>query len=362
MSRTVAHVVGARPNFMKMAPVFDALAALGQPQLLIHTGQHYDEKMSDIFFRELGIPEPDVNLGVGSGSHATQTAALMTGLEATVLEHRPAAMVVYGDVNSTIAAALVCAKLGIPVVHVEAGLRSFDNTMPEEINRRVTDVLADLLLVTSPEAYGHLADEGLAVDRIRLVGNPMIDTLLKHRARFDPAPVKAAAGLPDRVAVSTLHRPANVDDPVVAQQIVDALKQVAKTIDVAIPLHPRGRQQLADLGLVSGEGIHVIDPLGYVDFVSLVSGADLVITDSGGVQEETTILEVPCLTVRPNTERPITITHGTNRLVTPAELAPAAEAVLNGEVDFPTDRPPFWDGRAGQRCAAEIVAFLDRIA
>ncbi|MEX2505191.1 MAG: UDP-N-acetylglucosamine 2-epimerase (non-hydrolyzing) [Egicoccus sp.] len=361
MSRTVAHVVGARPNFMKMAPVFDALAALDQPQLLIHTGQHYDEKMSDIFFRELGIPEPDVNLGVGSGSHAAQTAALLTGLETTVLEHEPAVMVVYGDVNSTIAAALVCAKLGIPVVHVEAGLRSFDNTMPEEINRRVTDVLADLLLVTSPEAYGHLADEGLDVDRIRLVGNPMIDTLLKHKSRFDAAPVKAAAGLPDRVAVSTLHRPANVDDPVVAQQIVDALKQVAKTIDVAIPLHPRGRQRLADLGLVSGEGIHVIDPLGYVDFVSLVSGADLVITDSGGVQEETTILEVPCLTVRPNTERPITITHGTNRLVTPAELAPAAEAVLNGEVDFPTDRPPFWDGRAGQRCAAEIVAFLDRL-
>ncbi|MBS3941897.1 MAG: UDP-N-acetylglucosamine 2-epimerase (non-hydrolyzing) [Actinobacteria bacterium] len=361
MSRTVAHVVGARPNFMKMAPVFDALAALDQPQLLIHTGQHYDEKMSDIFFRELGIPEPDVNLGVGSGSHATQTAALMTGLEATVLEHEPAAMVVYGDVNSTIAAALVCAKLGIPVVHVEAGLRSFDNTMPEEINRRVTDVLADLLLVTSPEAYGHLADEGLDVDKVRLVGNPMIDTLLKHRARFDAAPVKAAAGLPDRVAVSTLHRPANVDDPVVAQQIVDALKQVAKSIDVAIPLHPRGRQRLADLGLVSGDGIHVIDPLGYVDFVSLVSGADLVITDSGGVQEETTILEVPCLTVRPNTERPITITHGTNRLVTPAELAPAAEAVLSGEVDFPTDRPPFWDGRAGQRCATEIVAFLDRL-
>jgi UDP-N-acetylglucosamine 2-epimerase (non-hydrolysing) len=238
MPATVAHVVGARPNFMKAAPVFDALAALDVPQLLIHTGQHYDEKMSDIFFRELGIPEPDVNLGVGSGSHATQTAALLTGLEATVEEHQPAVMVVYGDVNSTIAAALVCSKLGVPVVHVEAGLRSFDMTMPEEVNRRVTDVLADLLLVTSPEAYGHLANEGCSVDKVRFVGNPMIDTLLRTRDRFDPAPVREAAGLPERVAVSTLHRPANVDDPEVAQRIVDALKQVAKSIDVAIPLHP----------------------------------------------------------------------------------------------------------------------------
>jgi UDP-N-acetylglucosamine 2-epimerase (non-hydrolysing) len=360
MPATVAHVVGARPNFMKAAPVFDALAALDVPQLLIHTGQHYDEKMSDIFFRELGIPEPDVNLGVGSGSHATQTAALLTGLEATVEEHQPAVMVVYGDVNSTIAAALVCSKLGVPVVHVEAGLRSFDMTMPEEVNRRVTDVLADLLLVTSPEAYGHLANEGCSVDKVRFVGNPMIDTLLRTRDRFDPAPVREAAGLPERVAVSTLHRPANVDDPEVAQRIVDALKQVAKSIDVAIPLHPRGRQRLADLGLVTGDGIHVIDPLGYVDFLSLVSGAALVITDSGGVQEETTILDVPCLTVRPNTERPITITHGTNQLVTPDELALAAEKVLSGETGFPVDRPPLWDGRAGERCAREIVDFLAR--
>lgn len=358
MPAVVAHVVGARPNFMKAAPVVDAIAARDVEQLLIHTGQHYDEKMSDIFFRELGIPEPDVNLGVGSGSHAAQTAALLTGLEQTVLAHDVAAMVVYGDVNSTIAAALVCAKLGIPVVHVEAGLRSFDMTMPEEVNRRVTDVLADLLLVTSPEAYGHLGNEGVDIDRVRLVGNPMIDTLLKNRDRFDPVPVRTANDLPERIAVSTLHRPANVDDPVVAQRIVDALKQVATTIDVAIPLHPRGRQRLADLGLVDGDGIHVIEPLGYVDFLSLVSGAALVITDSGGVQEETTILDVPCLTVRPNTERPITITNGTNRLVTPDGLAAAAEAVLGGRVDFPVDRPPLWDGRAGERCADAILDFV----
>ncbi|MEX1178966.1 MAG: UDP-N-acetylglucosamine 2-epimerase (non-hydrolyzing) [Nitriliruptor sp.] len=358
---TVAHVVGARPNFMKAAPVVDALADAGVPQLLIHTGQHYDEKMSDIFFRDLGIPEPDVNLGVGSGSHATQTAALMTGIEATVEEHQPAAVIVYGDINSTVAAAMVCAKLGVPVVHVEAGLRSFDNTMPEEINRRVTDVLSDLLLVTSPEGYAHLGKEGADVERIRFVGNPMIDTLLRNRDRFDPAPVRQANGLPDRIAVSTLHRPGNVDDPVVAQRIVDALKQVAKSIDVVIPLHPRGRQRLADLGLVTGDGIHVIDPLGYVEFLSLVSGSGLVITDSGGIQEETTILDVPCLTVRPNTERPITITHGTNQLVTPDELVGAAEAVLSGETAFPQDRPPLWDGRAGQRCAAAIIEMLERV-
>lgn len=358
MSRPIAHVVGARPNFMKAAPVVDALAERDTQQVLIHTGQHYDERMSDVFFRELRIPEPDVNLGVGSGSHAAQTAALLTGLEATVLERQPAVMVVYGDVNSTLAAGLVCAKLGIPTVHVEAGLRSFDMTMPEEINRRVTDVVAERLLVTSPEAYAHLANEGCDVDRIRFVGNPMIDTLLRTRDRFDAAPVRAAAGLPDRLAVSTLHRPANVDDPDVAQRIVDALRQVAKTVDVAVPLHPRGRQRLAELGLTTGDGLHVIEPLGYVEFLSLVSDAALVITDSGGVQEETTILDVPCLTVRPNTERPITISHGTNRLVNPDELAPAAEAILNGEVAFPSERPPLWDGRAGERCADAILELL----
>jgi UDP-N-acetylglucosamine 2-epimerase (non-hydrolysing) len=360
MPGTVAHVVGARPNFMKAAPVVDALEARGVPQLIVHTGQHYDERMSDIFFRDLGLPEPDVNLGVGSGSHAVQTAALLTGLEGAVLERPPAAVVVYGDVNSTIAAALVCAKLQVPLVHVEAGLRSFDMTMPEEVNRRVTDVLADLLLLTSPEAYGHLANEGCDVERMRFVGNPMIDTLLAHRDRFDPAPVRAAAALPDRLAVVTLHRPANVDDPLVAERIVTALKRVAGAIDVVVPLHPRGRRQLAELGLTTGDGIHVIDPLGYVDFLSLVSGAALVITDSGGVQEETTILDVPCLTVRPNTERPITITHGTNRLVTPDELADAALAILDGQVTFPPDRPPLWDGRAGERSAAAIVEFLER--
>lgn len=358
MPPTIAHVVGARPNFMKAGPVVDALAAAGADQLLIHTGQHYDERMSDVFFRELGLPEPDVNLGVGSGSHATQTAALLVGLESTILERQPTLVVVYGDINSTLAAALACAKLEVPLVHVEAGLRSFDMSMPEEVNRRVTDVLTELLLVTSPEAYGHLADEGCRVDRIRFVGNPMIDTLLRNRDRFDGAPVRAANGLPDRLAVATLHRPANVDDPAVAERIVAALRRIARQIDVVVPLHPRGRQRLAELGLTSGDGLHVIDPLGYIEFLSLVADADLVLTDSGGVQEETTILDVPCLTVRPNTERPITITHGTNQLTTPDGLADAATAVLEGRTRFPTERPPLWDGRAGQRCAAAILELL----
>lgn len=362
MPQPVAHVVGARPNFMKAAPVIDALAERGVEQLVVHTGQHYDEKLSEVFFRELGLPEPDINLGVGSGSHARQTAAIMTGLEDVVVDRAPALVVVYGDVNSTVAAALVCAKLGVPLAHVEAGLRSFDMTMPEEVNRRLTDVLGDLLLVTSPEGFAHLADEGCDPERMVLVGNPMIDTLLANRERLAAGPVRDALGLPERYAVVTLHRPANVDDDEVAARIVDGLRQVAQEVDVVVPLHPRGRDRLARLGLVTGDGLHVVDPLGYVEFLSLVSGAALAITDSGGVQEETTILDVPCLTVRPNTERPITISHGTNRLVTPDEIGDAAKAVLAGDVTFPTERPPLWDGHAGPRCADAIAAFVGRRA
>ena len=360
MSVPVAHVVGARPNFMKAAPVIDALEERGVAQFVIHTGQHYDEKLSKVFFEDLGLPEPDVNLGVGSGSHATQTAALLEGLEGVVLEQQPEVMVVYGDVNSTLAAGLVCAKLEVPLVHVEAGLRSFDRTMPEEVNRVLTDQISTLLLATSPEAYGHLAAEGVDPDRVRFVGNPMIDTLESNRSRFDPAGLREEHDLPARYAVSTLHRPANVDDPEVARRIVEALHTVSEDVTILIPLHPRGRQQLEDVGLVTSDTLRVIEPLGYVEFLSLVGGAALVITDSGGIQEETTILEVPCLTVRPNTERPITITHGTNRLVEPDELAAAARAVLAGEVDFPVDRPPLWDGEAGRRCADAITELLGR--
>lgn len=360
MSVPVAHVVGARPNFMKAAPVIDALEARGVEQLVVHTGQHYDEKLSKVFFEDLGLPEPDINLGVGSGSHATQTAALLEGLEQVVLERSPSAVVVYGDVNSTLAAALVCAKLEVPLVHVEAGLRSFDRSMPEEVNRVLTDQVSTLLLATSPEAYGHLADEAVPVDRVRFVGNPMIDTLLTNLDRLDVATVRAAHDLPDRYAVSTLHRPANVDDPTTAEMIVRALREVSRDITIVIPLHPRGREQLEAVGLETTDTLRVIEPLGYVDFLSLVRGAALVITDSGGVQEETTILDVPCLTVRPNTERPITISHGTNRLVEPTELLDAAKAVLSGETSFPEQRPPLWDGHAGERCADAIVELLAR--
>jgi UDP-N-acetylglucosamine 2-epimerase len=360
----VAHVLGARPNFVKAAPVINALdAALsGADQVVIHTGQHYDERMSEIFFRELGLPEPDVNLGVGSGGHAQQTAALMVGLEREFIDRSPALVIVYGDVNSTIAAALVAAKLHIPVAHVEAGLRSFDMTMPEEVNRRLTDQLSDLCFVTSPEAIGHLAAEGVPVNRVHFVGNPMIDTLLANLDAFDTERVRKEQGLPERYVLATMHRPANVDSPSVAARLVSRLHEIADLAEVVIPLHPRGRAVLLEAGLDDHPGVRVLDPLGYIDFIAAVRGAAAVVTDSGGLQEETTILGVPCLTVRPNTERPITITHGTNRLVTFDELVPAAAKVLSrsaAEDRFPADRtPPLWDGLAGPRIAEVIMRNL----
>lgn len=357
-SPRVVHVVGARPNFIKAAPVLSALNGRGVEQLLVHTGQHYDELMSDVFFRDLGLPEPTVNLNVGSGSHAQQTAALLTGLETAFVDLAPDAVVVYGDVNSTLAAALAAAKLLIPVIHVESGLRSFDSTMPEEVNRRVTDQIADLLLVTSSDACVHLGREGRDESAIRFVGNTMIDTLLANRHRFDPAAIRDRLGLPESWVLVTLHRPGNVDDDARARPIVDALLALAAERDLVIPLHPRGRAKLEALGLRDAPRVRLIDPQGYVDFVSLIAGATLVVTDSGGVQEETTMLDVPCITVRPNTERPVTISHGTNRLVEVEQLGEVATAVLAGELASPARRPPLWDGRAGERCADEIVQFL----
>jgi UDP-N-acetylglucosamine 2-epimerase (non-hydrolysing) len=344
------HIVGARPNFMTAAPVLRAGARLGLGQLLVHTGQHYDRAMSDVFFTELGLPEPDVNLGVGSGTHAKQTAALMSALEDTFLERAPAMVVVYGDVNSTMAAALVAAKLHIPLAHVEAGLRSFDWTMPEEVNRRVTDLCADLLFATSAEAIGHLGREGVDPARIHFVGNPMIDTLLANLDHFDVARFRAAHGVDGSYGLVTLHRPANVDDPGAARQLVAQLDAVAQRLPLVFPVHPRGRALLESAGLRASERLRVIDPVGYVEFVSGVRGAAVVITDSGGVQEETTVLDVPCLTARPNTERPVTITHGTNRLVAPDDIAKAVDDVLEHppHVDAP---PPLWDGHAGERIA-----------
>jgi len=351
----IVHVVGARPNFIKAAPVIAALASRGVRQQVVHTGQHYDRAMSEVFFEELGLPEPDLNLGVGSGSHGSQTAALLVALEAAFLEQRPDRVVVYGDVNSTLAAALVCAKLLIRVAHVEAGLRSFDPTMPEEINRRVTDLLCDPLFVTAPEGEVNLAAEGIAADRVVFVGNPMIDTLLAHMERLAPEPVIARLGLGRPYGVATLHRPSNVDSPAAAAVLVAALREATQRLPIVLPLHPRGRQTLAGAGIEEVAGLSVVDPLGYVDFLSLVRGAAVVITDSGGIQEETTILDVPCLTLRPNTERPITLTAGTNRLVTPETLASAVDGALAGAQARPGDGPPGWDGHAGERIAAVLV-------
>lgn len=358
MAETVAHVIGARPNFMKAAPVIRALEARGVPQVVIHTGQHYDDKMSDVFFRELGLPKPDLNLGVGSGSHAVQTAAIMVELEAAFASLDPSLVIVYGDVNSTLAAAVVAAKTGRPIAHVEAGLRSFDRTMPEEVNRVVTDILADLLFTTSPEAETNLAREGVDLDRVHFVGNPMIDTLLANLDRLDVAAARARHELPEAYGVATLHRPANVDDPASAGRVVAALRGIAELVPLVVPLHPRGRATLEAAGLGADSRVRVIEPLGYVEFMSLVRGAAIVITDSGGIQEETTVLGVPCLTLRPNTERPITISHGTNRLVEPEAALAAAREILFGARPAPAEPPPLWDGAAGDRIAAIVERWL----
>ena len=358
MGSAITHVLGARPNFVKAAPVIRALRALGHQQRVVHTGQHYDERMSDIFFVQLGLPEPDVNLGVGSGTQASQTADVLVGMEREFIDQSPSMVVLYGDVNSTVGAALAGAKLGVPLAHVEAGLRSFDNTMPEEINRRLTDQICDLLFATSPEAIGHLAREGRPDSAMHFVGNPMIDTLVANLDKFDSAAARAVYDLGDRpYVVATLHRPANVDNPERATELVRALHEVATKLDVIIPLHPRGRATLTAAGLLDHERVHVVDPLGYVEFMSLVRGAAAVVTDSGGVQEETTLLRVPCLTLRPNTERPITITSGSNHLVTREELAAAVlKAVDDGP--YTGELPPLWDGHAGARIAGVLTHWL----
>ncbi|MDA8369723.1 MAG: UDP-N-acetylglucosamine 2-epimerase (non-hydrolyzing) [Nocardiopsaceae bacterium] len=350
--------MGARPNFVKAAPVVAALDARGVRQAVVHTGQHYDDRMSAVFFRELGLPRPDVDLGVGSGSHAEQTAALMVGLEREFTARSPGLVIVYGDVNSTLAAGLVAAKLHIPIAHVEAGLRSFDRSMPEEVNRRVTDQLCDLCFATSPEAVGHLANEGVPVERVHFVGNPMIDTLLGNIDRFDTDALRARLGLPAAYVAATLHRPANVDDPAVVARLVGRLHEVADQVDVVMPVHPRGRAALNEAGLGDHPRMRLLDPLGYIDFVTLVRGSTAVITDSGGVQEETTILGVPCLTLRPNTERPVTITHGTNRLVVDSELPGLISKIRAGETSGAAtvaDVPPLWDGHAGERIAGILA-------
>lgn len=351
----ILHVVGARPNFMKAAPVIRAVAEHGSVrQTLVHTGQHYDFNLSEAFFQELSMPAPDVNLQVGSGSHAEQTAAIIKRFEPIVLEHKPDMVVVYGDVNSTMAAALVCAKLRVPIAHVEAGLRSFDRSMPEEINRLLTDQLAQLLFTPSQDGNDNLAKEGIAPSKIHLVGNVMIDTLMRMLPR---ARARTPAYLPKQFVLVTLHRPANVDDADWLGNILRLLTKISDNTEVIFPVHPRTRERLRAAGL-DGDGhrrLHLSEPLPYMEFVALQTRATLVITDSGGIQEETTFLGIPCITVRENTERPITVTMGTNTLVgrNPLRLFTEVERVLAGT--FKRGQvPPYWDGHAAERIAAII--------
>jgi UDP-N-acetylglucosamine 2-epimerase (non-hydrolysing) len=364
MPRPILHIIAAaRPNFMKVAPLWHALVADGTfDARLVHTGQHYDANMSDAFFRDLGLPEPHHHLGVGSGSHAEQTARVMMAYEPVAMAERPAFTVVVGDVNSTAAVALVCAKLGLRTVHLEAGLRSFDRTMPEEINRLVTDVLADLLWTPSPDGDENLRNEGIPAARIERVGNIMLDSYELQRQHIEADGTYRQLGLePRRYGVVTLHRPSNVDDPATLRVLVESLVRVSADVPLVFPVHPRTRKNLAEFGLLplleAAPGIRLRDPVGYVQFMNLVSHAALCITDSGGIQEETTYLDIPCLTVRPNTERPITVTEGTNRLVKPEQLAVEAGRALRGE--WPHGRrPDRWDGRTAARCVASLKKHL----
>jgi UDP-N-acetylglucosamine 2-epimerase (non-hydrolysing) len=361
----ILHVVGARPNFMKIAPVLAACSAHpGLSSTLVHTGQHYDEAMSQTFFEELRLPRPDVNLDVGSGSHAVQTAEILRRFEPVLLEHRPGLVLVVGDVNSTLACALAAVKLGIPVAHVEAGLRSFDRSMPEEINRLVTDAISELLFVTEESGIANLLREGIDPARIHFVGNVMIDTLLAHRGAAARSDVLLRCSVdPGAYAVLTLHRPANVDDPAVLAGILEPVIELARTMPVVFPAHPRTRAALLPRGavLAAGKGIRLVEPLGYLDFVRLMSDARLVLTDSGGIQEETTILGVACVTIRDNTERPATLRAGTNRLAgtTSAGIGKAiAGALATGPPPGPP--PALWDGRAAERLAAVLAAWASR--
>ncbi len=352
-------IAAARPNFMKVAPLYHVLR--DQPWCclrLVHTGQHYDANMSEAFFRDLGLPSPDLHLGVGSGSHAAQTAGVMLAYEAACLDDRPDLVVVVGDVNSTLACALVGSKLHVKVAHLEAGLRSGDRRMPEEINRLVTDTLADILWTPSPDADEHLAAEGVPADKITRVGNIMIDSCELMRGRIRASGERRRLGLEaGEYGVVTLHRPSNVDTKAPLAALVEQLRAIAGRLPLVFPVHPRTRKSLEAFGLwqglAAGTGLLVTEPLGYVDFMNLVSGARLVITDSGGIQEETTYLDIPCLTLRSTTERPITLTEGSNRLVTAATLGPSVDAILAGRWTHGRC-PALWDGHAAERVLADI--------
>jgi UDP-N-acetylglucosamine 2-epimerase (non-hydrolysing) len=349
---------------MKIAPLVTAFRR--RPgvfeSVLVHTGQHYDEKLSQVFFDELGIPRPDVNLNVGSGSHAQQTAAVMAAVEPILIEQGIDLVLVVGDVNSTIACALVAAKLGIPVAHVEAGLRSFDRRMPEEVNRVLTDQISDLLFTTEETALDNLRREGVDPSKVHFVGNVMIDTLMAHRERARATRAHEDIGVaPGEFALMTLHRPSNVDDTAAFERLMQGLVAVGRDVPIVFPVHPRTKPTVTRsptaAAMVSGGQLRLVEPLGYMEFIGLMERARVVLTDSGGIQEETTILGVPCLTLRENTERPVTITHGTNRLVGTdlAAIASAWQQVKDGHVA--PSVPPLWDGRAAERIAEVLEDF-----
>jgi UDP-N-acetylglucosamine 2-epimerase (non-hydrolysing) len=362
MPATVMLVGGARPNFMKLAPLWSALKPDPDFEpLLVHTGQHYDDALSGSFLRDLGLPEPSHSLEVGSGSHATQTARIMERMEPVLIAERPAAVIVVGDVNSTLAAALVATKLGIAVVHVEAGLRSFDRTMPEEINRLAVDAISDLMLVSERSGERNLLREGVSRERIRFTGNLMIDSLELH------LPAAVSRSIPDRLGivgeygVVTLHRPANVDDQAQLEALMGALGIIARRLPLYFPVHPRTRARITAAGMTVSDRIHLLEPLSYLDFLGLVNGSSAVFTDSGGIQEETTVLGITCLTLRDNTERPATVEEGTNRLAgTRPESILAAwnEVAMEGLHRRPRRVPQGWDGQAAGRCREALREFL----
>jgi len=357
--KKIIHIVGARPNFMKAAPLIAALdGRQGVKQLLIHTGQHYDKNMSEIFFDQLGIPKPDFNLEVGSGSHATQTAEIMVKFEEVAIAEKPDLLVVYGDVNSTIGTAIVAAKLGIPIAHMEAGLRSFDHGMPEEINRILTDRITDVYLTPSADGDANLIKEGVDPAKIHLVGNIMIDTLV----RLLPEAEAPEGGTSDKpYALVTLHRPSNVDRPEMLKEIIESLNRISERIRILFPIHPRTRSRMEAMGLAPANPsrFQLMDPVGYLQFIWLQKHAKVILTDSGGIQEESTYLQVPCLTLRPNTERPVTCDIGTNILIGEDMLRFEKEthAILDGAAKL-GEIPPLWDGKTGERTADVLVNFL----
>jgi UDP-N-acetylglucosamine 2-epimerase (non-hydrolysing) len=361
----IMHICGARPNFMKIAPLVDAMVK--RPEIesyLVHTGQHYDENMSKLFFDELGIPKPDIDLEVGSASHAAQTAEIMKRFEPVLLEQKPDLVSVVGDVNSTIACALVSTKLGVKVAHVEAGLRSYDRQMPEEVNRVLTDQISDFLFTTEASAEDNLRKEGIGPEKIFFVGNCMIDTLMKNRERALQRPTLEKFGLEEKgYAVMTLHRPSNVDEAGPLRGIFEAVSEIGQRIPVLFPIHPRTRKMFESFGLApepeEGKGIRMVEPLGYLDFLCLMARSRMILTDSGGIQEESTVLGVPCLTLRFNTERPVTLTQGTNQLVgnKKEKILEAAGKVFAGKIQEGRT-PDLWDGGAADRITDIVIEKL----